>query len=264
MGRSSSRRVHIVDEARGFTILLMILYHAWYIMGYMFNWEIGKKLFDFFKHDIPAQAFFAGVFIFICGMSCNFSHSNVKRGIKLAAAAAVISLVMWCGAFWGIVDRHSYIWFGILHCLAVCVLLYALLRPTFRLIPPIVGLIVSAVLLAFCWHVPFENGGYFGISGLFTVPVAPAAPNDPWLYAFGLCPVYGVADYFPLIPWFFCFLMGTFVGVWAKEGKFPQFCYRPHAPFLSKIGKYTLWIYALHQPVVYVLCLAVEAVLKLF
>ena len=264
MSRSVSRRVHIVDEARGFTILLMVLYHAWFMMGYMFDWEIGKTLFDFFKHDVPAQPFFAGLFIFICGISCNFSHSNLKRGLKLVAFGAAVTLCMWCGVFWGILDRSSYIWFGILHCLGVCVLLYTLLRPTLRLIPPIVGVLISLALLVFCWHVPFEHGGYFGIQNLFTIPVPEAPANDPWLYAFGLCPIYGVSDYFPLIPWSFAFFMGSFVGVWAKEGKFPAFCYRPHLPILSKIGKQTLWIYVFHQPVVYVILLGVEAILKLF
>ncbi len=262
MGRSGTRRIHILDEARGFTVLLMILYHAWYVMGYMFNWQIGKTLFDFFKHDIPFQAFFAGVFIAICGISCNLSHNNLKRGLLLAGAAALISLVMWCAVFWGVLAPDSYIWFGILHLLATCILLYTLLRPTLRLIPPWLGVLLSAVLLWLCWHIPEENGGYFGISGVFTLPVPFAKVNTPWLYPLGLCPISTTADYFPLLPWFFCFLMGTYIGVWAKDGKFPKFCYRSHAPFLSKIGKYTLWIYVLHQPAIYLICLAIDTLIK--
>lgn len=256
MGKTGHRRIHALDELRGFTILLMILYHSWYILGYLFNIGFCRTLFDFFKYDLPLQPFFAGVFIVICGISCNLSHSNFKRGLLLAGVAALLSLCTWCAVFWGILDKSSYIWFGILHCLAVCILLYALLQPTLRLIPPWLGLLICAVLLWICWHVPAEHGGYFGIKGLFTMAVPEAAPNTPHLYPFGLCPVYNTADYFPLLPWFFCFLMGTFIGVWAKKGKFPKWTYRSRLPFLSTIGRYTLWIYVLHQPIVYLLCLA--------
>lgn len=261
MGRSGSRRIHLLDEIRGFTVVLMVIYHLWYIMGYAFNWSIGRTLFDFFKYDVPLQPFFAGVFIFICGISCNLSHNNLKRGLLLAAAACLVSLVLWCATFWGILGPDNHVWFGILHLLATCILLYTLLRPTLRLIPPWIGVILSAVLLVFCWHVPEQNGGYFGIPGLFTVPVPMGALDTPWLYPLGLCPISTAADYFPLAQWFFCFLMGTYAGIWAKEGKFPKFAYRSHVPFLSKIGKYTIWIYLLHQPILYLLCFAVDAIM---
>lgn len=257
MGKTNDRRIHFLDELRGFTVILMVIYHACYILGYMFDVSFCRAVFDLFKRDVPLQPFFAGLFILICGISCNLSRSNLKRGLLLAGVAALISLCVWCAIFWGILDRSSYIWFGILHCLATCILLYALIRPTLSLIPPWIGVLLSAALLAVCFHVPAEYGGYFGIQGLFTIAVPEAAPNTPFLYPFGLCPVYNAADYFPLLPWFFCFLLGTFIGVWAKNGKFPKWTYRSRMPFLSSVGRYTLWIYMFHQPVVYGICFGI-------
>ena len=53
---------------------------------------------------------------------------------------------------------------------------------------------------------------------------------------------------------FFCFLAGSFTGVWAKEGRFPRWMYRSRLPWLSWLGRHTLVIYVVHQPVVFGLC----------
>ncbi len=252
-------RIRFLDELRGLCILLMVCYHAFYVIGYLFDVSFFRTLFTFFE---PIQPFFAGLFVVICGISCHLSHSNIKRGVFLAATAGLISLIMWCAIFWGILSADSYVWFGILHCLAACILLYTLFRPTLQLIPPWIGILINAALFVLCWHIPFDNGAYFGIDGIFTLSVPYARPNTPWLYPFGLCPVYNAADFFPLIPWFFCFLIGTYIGVWAKKGKFPKTLYRSRVPFLSAIGRYTLWIYVLHQPVIYGLCFLVDMLIK--
>lgn len=245
--RKSKRRVCLLDELRGFAILLMVFYHAFYLIGYTFNAEFCRTLFHFFY---PVQPFFAALFVFLCGISCNFSRNNVKRGLLLAGVAVLLSAVMWCAVFWRMLTPDNYIWFGVLHLLAVSILLFALLRPTLNYIPPWLGLMLCAVLFAVTYHVPEASGGYFGIKGLFTLAVPPAATDHPLLYAFGLCPVTLCGDYFPLLPWFFCFLAGTFVGRW----KTPKWAYRSRFPWLAAVGKQSLWVYLLHQPALYVIC----------
>ena len=116
----SSARIHFMDEVRGFDLLLMIAFHAFYTMGAIFDISIGTTLFAFFA---PAEPFFAGVFIFICGISCRLSHSNWRRGLLLALVAIGMSVVLW------FFMPKEMIWFGILHFLAVSILLFALLRP---------------------------------------------------------------------------------------------------------------------------------------
>ena len=245
------RRISLLDELRGLSILLMVFFHAFYLIGYEFDVTFCKTLYAFFS---PAQPFFAGLFIFICGISCNLSRSNLKRGLLLAGAAALSSLLMWCAVWWRMVDNDSYIWFGILHLLAVCILLYALLRPTLQYLPPLLGLVLCSMLFVLCYHIPADEGGYFGIRGLFTLWVPAAATDHPLLYAFGLCPISRCGDYFPLLPWVFCFLGGSFAGVWAARGKFPKWTYRSRFPLFGTMGRHTLIIYLLHQPVLYLLC----------
>lgn len=252
MGRSSpSRRIHFLDELRGFCIILMVFYHGFYTLG-MFGAPFALDLFEFFT---PAEPFFAGIFVFLCGICCNFSHSNLKRGLLLAGAAVLLSLVLWAAIQGGLLHHSSMIWFGILHCLAACILLYTLLHPTIRFIPAWLGLIVCAVLFVLCLHVPVAEGGYFGIPGVFRLNVPSADKTNPFLYPFGLCPVGFAGDYFPLIPWFFCFIGGTYVGTWHRH--YPKWMSRSHVPLLSHIGKLSIWIYLAHQPIIYGICFLV-------
>lgn len=206
----TGRRIHFMDEIRGFDLILMIFFHAFYVIGYLFDYRWGRTLFQFFN---PVEPFFAGLFIFICGISCRLSHSNWKRGGLLLLVSTGMSVFLY------LFLPDEMIWFGILHFLAVSILLFALLRPLLDKIPPWAGLAACALLLLLTWWVPVYRGGVFGIKGLLSVPVPASLQENVFLYPLGLSDADG-ADYFPLLPWFFCFLAGGFTGVWAKEGRF--------------------------------------------
>ncbi len=247
---TSSRRIHFIDEVRGFDLILMVFFHAFYTMGWLLEWPIGKTLYFFFE---PAQPFFAGLFIFICGLCCHFSHNNWLRGGVLALVAVGMS------AFLYFFMPDQMIWFGILHLLAVCILLYALLRPLLDRIPPWLGILLAATLVILTWHLPKYTSvthTYFGVEGIWSIAVPESLTSNPWLHPLGLGYIRS-ADYFPLLPWFFVFLAGSFVGIWATRGKFPKWTYRSHVPFLSTIGRHTLIIYVLHQPVIYGIGMAI-------
>ena len=246
-------RILFMDEVRGFVIILLVFFHAFYTIGYLFDAAWGRELFRFFQ---PAEAFFAGVFIWICGVSCRLSHSNWRRGGLLLLVAAGISAVLW------IFMLSEMIWFGILHFLAVAILLFALLRPLLDRVPPLAGLIVCGLLLLLTWWVPGYREGVFGIPGIFSFPVPQALQDYPWLYPLGLSYI-PAADYFPLLPWIFCFLAGSFAGVWAKQGRFPRWMYTRRVPFFSWVGRHTLVIYVVHQPVIYGICFIVYTVCKI-
>jgi uncharacterized membrane protein len=253
-----SPRIHFLDEVRGFDILLMVLFHGFYTVGWLLDLSIGRTLFLFF---MPVEPFFAGIFIFICGISCYLSHSNWRRGALLALIAVGISLVMY------VFMRDQMIWFGILHMLAVCILLFALLRPLLEKIPFWVGVVACIVLFTLTYPIPnYGDGlqhGVFGIRGLFTVALPESVTQNVWLYplGFGRAPS-PASDYFPVFPWLFCFLCGSFIGRLAKQQRFPQWMYRSHVPFFSWCGKHTLAIYILHQPIIYGVGLLLQMVLQ--
>ena len=59
------------------------------------------------------------------------------------------------------------------------------------------------------------------------------------------------ADYFALFPWLFMFLVGVFLGEYAKDGKFPSWTYKKHSKVLAFVGRNSLWFYLGHQAVFY-------------
>lgn len=248
------RRIHFMDELRGFAIILMVAYHAFFTIGYLYNAAWGQFLFIFFE---PVEPLFAGLFIFICGISCRLSHSNVKRGGLLLLIALGITAALL------IFLPEEKILFGILHFLAVAILLFALLRPLLDKVPVWAGLIVCGLLFLLTRWVPVYEGAVFGIKGLLSWPIPQSLESQLWLYPLGFGNI-DTADYFPLLPWIFCFLAGTFCGVWAKQGRFPSWMYRRYVPFLSFCGRHTLLIYVVHQPIILALCWAVFNIIRLF
>lgn len=162
-------------------------------------------------------------------------------------------------AFLFVFMREEMIWFGILHFLAVSILLFALCRPLLDKIPPAWGVAACAVLTLITWWVPGYRGSQFGIPGGCCPPpyrerAGPAGGCIPWDLGLAREPIIS-----RLLPWLFVFLAGSFLGRWAKEGRFPQFMYVSRAQWLAWLGRHTLVIYVAHQPVLFGLCWLIAA-----
>ena len=245
-------RIYLMDELRGFAVFCMVFYHGFYTFAYLFHWAFGEALLRFF---MPAEPWFAGLFILISGISSNLSHSNLARGAKLLVIALAVSLVT------GLVVPQERILFGILHFLSVCMLLFGGLearrKKRGRPAPPFRWgeLAAFAALFALTLRVP---SGFAGIPYLLEIPL-PAGLYVYWLSPLGFCsPDFFSADYFPLLPWVFIFFAGTVLGRLAAAGKFPRFAYPSRIPFFSWIGRHALVIYVLHQPVIFALSSLVQ------
>lgn len=237
-------RIHFLDELRGFAVFCMVFYHAFYTVGYLFNWQWGIWLMNFF---MPAEPVFAGLFIFISGIASNLSHSNIERGAKLFFIAYIITVVTWFA-----IGEDGVIRFGILHMLSVCMMLYGILTKVCRLIPLWVGFAVNAALFVLTINVIW---GSAGIPGVWQIGLPAEWYRTDFLYPLGF-PYDGFmsSDYFPLLPWLFLFFAGCFFGRLAVRKKFPKFTYKNHIPFFSFMGRHALLIYILHQPVIFGIC----------
>ena len=66
------------------------------------------------------QPLFAGVFVFVSGMVCNISRSNLRRGLKTFALGMALTL----GTLLAMPDQ--LIAFGILHFMGAAMLLFAI------------------------------------------------------------------------------------------------------------------------------------------
>ena len=134
--------------------------------------------------------------------------------------------------------------FGVLHLLASCMLLFGLTRGFWEALP-------AWVLPVLCLALIF-----------LTAPCADGVTTQtPHLWLFGFTtPDFASADYFPLLPWFFVFLLGTWAGRYVKAGRLPQWFYTARAPHLALVGRHALLLYVLHQPALYALTMLLRLI----
>ena len=248
--QNSSARVGILDEIRGFAIICMVVYHAMYDLKYLFGADV-PIFFDSWFDVI--RDIFAGTFIFISGTVCRYSSNNLKRGAQCFFIGMIMTFVM---PFF----TSGTIYFGILHFLGISMILFGLGQKLFDLLPSVVGLTVSILLFILTMNVGLTvaNGavttGYIGIPHLFQIHLPIEAYNVGVLFPLGLHDLsFSSSDYFPMLPWFFLFIAGSYFGIFAKNGSLPKFCYPTHIKWLAAVGRYTIWIYVLHQPVLYLI-----------
>lgn len=244
-------RIHLLDEVRGFAVVCMVFYHAFFSVGYLFGWDWGISLINFFR---PAQPVFAGIFIVISGIASNLSHSNIERGAKLFFIAYIVSLVTFF-----VVGEQNTIRFGILHMLSICMMLYGILSRLLKLIPMWIGVILNAALFIFTMTV---TSGSIGIPFLWSYELPTEWYQTDFLYPLGFINNdFTSSDFFPLLPWLFLFFAGCFFGRLAAKKKFTKFSYKNHIPPLSFVGRHALIIYLAHQPVIFGLCYAAQLIM---
>ena len=234
-----NNRVWFLDEARGLLILLMVLHHGAYDAAYLLGWPLTFLSTGWFG---VIRSCCAGGFVLICGCACRLSRSNLRRGVRCLILAAGLSFA----TAWLVPAQR--IRFGVLHLLGCGMVLFALLQPLLDRIHPAAGAIAGFFL---CFLTAKAPSGFLGIG-----PLRLALPGSWYRNAFtaalGFPPAgYFSADYFPLVPWLFLLLAGSFLGVWLRLRQGPPWMYRLHAPFLAAAGQRSLWIYLLHQPAWY-------------
>ena len=239
--RSSGKsdRVYMLDEIRGFAIICMVIYHAMFTLKSEF--DINVPIFFESWFDI-IRDIFAGVFIFISGIMCRYSHDNVRRGAKCFMLGMVITFVM-------PLFSAGVIRFGILHLLGISMMIYGLFEKPLEKMPPLIGLLIFAFIAAFTWN---ASSGFIGFGGDLKWTFPEKLIGIDVLFPLGILS-YGFysSDFFPIMPWFFVFLAGSFMGHWFKNGSMPRMFYASHCKWLAAVGRATLWIYILHAPILF-------------
>lgn len=211
-------RIWELDALRAIALLLMISFH------------LIVDLHDFYQYPIPYEygVWFwlgkaaASLFIILAGISASLNpRSLLPYGLRLLGWGLVITLV----TYWYL--PSAYIRFGILHFLGTALLLAHWLR---RL--PLWCLLLGVLL-----------------PPLLT-PVGPSLPlPQPLGLMVGyLPPGFSSIDYYPLLPWFSLFSLGLMGGRYLYRQQRPLLSGKP-LPLLPRLGRHTLSIYLLHQPI---------------
>jgi len=228
-----STRLAVLDLARGLAVVAMAVYHfSWDLSWFAFvDWPVAQG-----PGWRSFAALIAGSFLFVAGISLDLAHHKGirwrpfwRRFAVIVAAAAAVSLVTY------FTFGNSFVRFGILHCIAAA----SLIALPFTRWP----LIATALAAIFVLTLPLWASSFVFNGQL-------------WLWTGLGTPDFGSVDYVPLAPWSGLTLAGVAVSnlfrtarIWEKLSALRLT--DPLGRFTRFIGRHSLPIYLLHQPVLY-------------
>lgn len=235
IGRNN--RVGILDLLRGFAIIFVMTYHLLYDLIFF-----GGVSIPFFFSDTMdiIHNFFLIILFSVSGICAGFSKNVLKRGAVLFLLGEMLTLAT--AAF----APDNLIVFGVLSCFGSIMLIYGVISPVMEKIPRAVVFAVFLLLSVIFWKFSRTES----LNLIFT-SVKLDLPDDAlFLYPIGITSNdFHSSDYFPLMPYGFIFLTGTALSDYFKNGKLPEFFYKAKLPVVNFLGRYSLWAYVIHQPV---------------
>ena len=138
------QRIWELDVLKGINLLWMLVIHFLYDI----TW-----LFPLVEWSEPAWyrllVRLCGVlFVLISGICVTLGKRSVRRGLTVLGGGMIITAVTVALAWTGFCDKGIIIYFGVLHCLGVCMLLW----PIFRKLPGwALGLMGLGLVLLGIW-----------------------------------------------------------------------------------------------------------------
>lgn len=235
-------RYLILDEIRGFTLLNMFFYHGiWdlvYLFGFDWGWyrSGGVRLW---------QQAICWTFILLSGFCMPLGKHKLKRGLQILFLSTLISAVTL------LFTPKSQVLFGILSLLGSCMLLMIPLEKLLEKCPAPAGFLLC--MLLFFLTRP-AGRGYLGL-GEYQLFDLPASWYNGFFSAYlGFPPEnFFSTDYFPIFPWIFLFLSGFFLHkILASRNLMPRLK-TGNQKSLIWLGQHSLLLYAIHQPVLYLI-----------
>lgn len=228
-----------LDTVRGWALLSMIAYHASWDLVYLFGAD--WPWYEGFAAHVWQQSI-CWTFILLSGFCWPLGRRQARRGLTVFLCGALITAVTW------LFMPSNLVYCGVLTLLGTSSLLLVPLDSLLRRVPARLGLTVSFSLFLLLRDV---NSGWLGFEGLRLCRLPAALYRNHFTALLGFPPAgFFSTDYFSLLPWFFLFLTGYFVSrLWRERRRIPMGGTR--VPVLSALGRYSLPVYLLHQPVVY-------------
>ena len=219
-------RIAAIDALRGGALCLMFVYH------FSFDLRYYRVIASDFEHDplwLGFRALIVASFMALVGISlvladrAGATTAHFWRRVGIIAACAVAASV---GSY--LVFPRTFIYFGILHCIAVASILA---WPTVR--KPLVALVIGVALIA---------AGLAYSNPLFDMRAL------SWLGFTTHKPA--TEDYVPLAPWAGVVFVGVAAGQALARAHFRPLSRLANAPrWLRFLGRHSLVVYMVHQPI---------------
>lgn len=292
--KKAHKRIFEIDIIRGLLITLMVLDHVAYDFGLLApelfllsqgpEWlrEFSNWAYNYWQAAwrINVRYVVVALFYMLIGLSAYFSRSSLKRGMMLLGFGSIISIIAYSGSL--LLGINFVIFFGIISCLGVSLIVYSLLRSFFVLTTNSkkmwkwAALFIGLLMLATGYWMRInvatisinETNWWALINGRFT-PVLSSGRYVGGVYS----PIdydfsiklgiilgqywYGV-DWAGLFPYMGYAFLGGFLGEWLYANK-KSLIFKQESPIqkrvekifkpLTYIGSKTIYIYLLHQVV---------------
>ena len=235
----TSRRYDTLDAARGLAMVWMTVFH------FCFDLNNARIIHQDFHHDpfwTWQRTCILSLFLLCAGAGQAIAYTQRQswrqfgyRWLQIAIAAGLVSLGSW------FMFPGSYIYFGVLHGMAVMLLIVRLMAPLGAWCAVAGALVIASPLVA---------GPAISAlaSGLFGLDFDARSLN--WLGLITRLPV--TQDYVPLFPWLGVMMLG-FASMHVLLRGPRNTASQAQRPWLqrslARLGRYSLSYYLLHQPV---------------
>lgn len=223
------QRIWELDALRGLMIWCVVYIHLAFDLDYFLA-------IDIIKNPILQSCadHFGVTFVILSGLSVTIGSRCIRRGLHVFGCGMVITAVTLGMYLLHMADRFLIIYFGVLHLLGVCMLLW----PLFRKLP--------------WWALALIGLAAVGLGHRFSTMYV----QQSWLFPLGLRTIYFCSgDYFPLFPHLGWFLLGACAGKLLYKEKTTLLPWKAAQSlpirFLRFSGRHSIWIYLAHQPILY-------------
>jgi uncharacterized membrane protein len=223
--RQQAPRVEGLDALRGVAILAMVVYHFCFDLRYF-----GVARWDF-EHDIrwlAARTLILSSFLLIAGISAALARRDPAADARWPRHVAVIGgAALLVTAASAMMFPRSFIWFGVLHAIALSLLLARPLVDRPRAAVAAGVIVIAAGVMLSSQH--FDNR-MLGWLGFMT--------GKPM-----------TEDYVPLFPWSGVLFLGIAAGHALVASNFAMLAPLARMPrALRFLGRHSLAVYLVHQP----------------